>query len=117
MPGDIVETGVLKGGSVVLMRACLRALEMEGEGRRVIACDTFRKQKPPPPLLVQWALFPVGLTCPETCVLCSHTHTQRSPPLTSLACLFPDCACICKHSQPLVAPLVLHAGTTHPGYE
>jgi len=39
VPGDFVETGVLRGGSAIFMRAILKAYGVTD--RRVIACDTF----------------------------------------------------------------------------
>jgi O-methyltransferase len=39
VPGDLVETGVWRGGAAIFMRGVLRALE-DGE-RRVWACDSF----------------------------------------------------------------------------
>jgi O-methyltransferase len=39
VPGDLVETGVWRGGTVIFMRAVLKALNISD--RRVWACDSF----------------------------------------------------------------------------
>jgi O-methyltransferase len=39
IPGDLVETGVWRGGAVIFMRGVLRALG--DSSRRVWACDSF----------------------------------------------------------------------------
>lgn len=44
VPGDLVETGVLRGGAAIFLRAVLKAHGVTD--RRVIACDTFVKRKP-----------------------------------------------------------------------
>ena len=46
VPGDFVETGVLRGGAAIFLRAVLKAYGVTD--RRVIACDTFVKRKPIP---------------------------------------------------------------------
>ena len=48
IPGDLVETGVMCGGSAIFMRAALKAYGIED--RRVFACDTFVPPRPPTPL-------------------------------------------------------------------
>ena len=56
VPGDLIETGVARGGACVLMRGCLEA--MGDSKRRVIACDTFAGT-PPCPLFVRLFIFPL----------------------------------------------------------
>ena len=46
VPGDLIETGVAKGGATILMRAVLRM--KKDKTRRVLCCDTFCDDKPPP---------------------------------------------------------------------
>ena len=46
IPGDFVETGVLRGGAAIFLRAILKAYGITD--RRVVACDTFVARKPPP---------------------------------------------------------------------
>jgi O-methyltransferase len=45
VPGDLVETGVWRGGAVIFMRGVLRALG--DDSRRVWACDSFAGLPPP----------------------------------------------------------------------
>jgi hypothetical protein len=45
IPGDFVETGVLRGGSAIFMRAILKAFN--SQDRKVFACDTFVRLAPP----------------------------------------------------------------------
>lgn len=47
VPGDLVETGVWRGGVTILMRAVLR--ELDDESRVVWACDSFEGLPPPDP--------------------------------------------------------------------
>ncbi len=47
VPGDLVETGVWRGGAAILMRAVLR--ELGDTGRVVWACDSFEGLPPPDP--------------------------------------------------------------------
>jgi O-methyltransferase len=47
VPGDLVETGVWRGGAVIFMRGVLRALG--DSSRRVWACDSFAGLPPPDP--------------------------------------------------------------------
>lgn len=54
VPGDFVETGVLRGGSAIFMRAVLRAYGVTD--RRVFACDTFVAPQEPQPSLVRDAV-------------------------------------------------------------
>lgn len=58
VPGDIIETGVLRGGSCIFMKACVRALGIE-EGRRVIACDTFQPVPAKPTGLLAAIALPI----------------------------------------------------------
>ena len=44
IPGDLIETGVWRGGSCILMRAVLRAA---GDGRKVFVADSFAGLPPP----------------------------------------------------------------------
>jgi hypothetical protein len=58
VPGDFVETGVLRGGSSIFMRAALKAYG--ATDRRIFACDTFggmAEKKKEPPLWVRKAIF------------------------------------------------------------
>lgn len=53
-PGDFVETGVLRGGSAIFMRAVLKAYGVTD--RRVFACDTFvAPQEPRASKVRDWA--------------------------------------------------------------
>ena len=45
VPGDIVETGVWRGGACIMARAVLKAYGVIG--RRIIACDSFEGLPPP----------------------------------------------------------------------
>ncbi|MCZ8270555.1 MAG: hypothetical protein O9306_08380 [Beijerinckiaceae bacterium] len=47
IPGDIVETGVWRGGACILARAVLKAYNIKD--RRVILCDSFSGLPPPNP--------------------------------------------------------------------
>lgn len=55
--GDLIETGVAKGGATILMRAVLRA--KKDKTRRVICCDTFADDKPPPRPAVKFVFLPL----------------------------------------------------------
>ena len=59
VPGDLIETGVAKGGATILMRAVLRA--KGDEYRRVFCCDTFAEDKPPPKPAVALIFLPIWL--------------------------------------------------------
>lgn len=54
VPGDLIETGVAKGGACILMRAVLRV--RKERTRRVICCDTFsaggEAQRPRPAMVL-----------------------------------------------------------------
>ena len=53
--GDLVETGVCRGGATIFMRAVLQAHQVSD--RRVIACDTFRPVSPASmPWPMKWLL-------------------------------------------------------------
>jgi hypothetical protein len=47
VPGDLIETGVWRGGACIFMRGCLKALG--GAGRRVWVADTFAGLPEPDP--------------------------------------------------------------------
>jgi hypothetical protein len=47
--GDFVETGVLRGGAAIFLRAILKAHGVTD--RRVVACDTFIARQPRPSAL------------------------------------------------------------------
>mmetsp|Transcript_12303 Transcript_12303/g.39355 ORF Transcript_12303/g.39355 Transcript_12303/m.39355 type:complete len:390 (+) Transcript_12303:2-1171(+) len=55
--GDLIETGVLRGGACVWMKAVLAANQCKS--RRVFACDTFQPAPGPAPAWVRWTVFPV----------------------------------------------------------
>lgn len=58
VPGDLIETGVYRGGTTVFMKACLRALG--AEDRQVFVCDTFQPQGDPPTLAAKLFFIPVS---------------------------------------------------------
>jgi len=53
VPGDLIDLGVLRGGSAIMLRAVLKAYGVRD--RRVFACDTFASNPPP-----RWAVLTVG---------------------------------------------------------
>jgi len=57
VPGDVIETGVYRGGTTIFMKAILRAYGEED--RRVWVCDTFQPQPPPPGFLGHMLALPV----------------------------------------------------------
>jgi macrocin-O-methyltransferase TylF-like protien len=63
VPGDFIETGVMRGGAVILMRAILRAYGVRD--RKVWAADSFKGLPPPNPKEypadegAQWHLRPL----------------------------------------------------------
>lgn len=58
IPGDLIETGVYRGGTTVFMKACLRALG--AEDRNVWVCDTFQPQGEEAGAVANFVFLPIA---------------------------------------------------------